>query len=234
MTNETKKRGIGKTLFIALVALTLISCCFLGSTFARYTSGGDGSATTGVAKWDVSFGDGSTEVEFTALSPSHTGWSEGAKDVANASERVLVATITNKGDVGAQVTIDIAATTITYNNSGTWETLSADAVKSGINAESDILDVVDIDFFYSTTSDTPGDATSSLTDGAQFTLAKTNGVLYIFAQATWTTAYGSSSTNGGNEDVKDTWIGKNVASIAADIEFTAVQGETISSTVSGD
>lgn len=233
MTNETKKRGIGKTLFIALVALTLISCCFLGSTFARYTTGDSGSATANIAKWDVSFGAGSTEVEFTALSPSHTGWSEDAEDVANASERVLVATITNKGDVDAQVTIDIAATTITYN-SGTWEILSTDAVKSGINAESDILDVVDIDFFYSTTSATPGDATSSLTDGAQFSLAKTDGVLYIFAQATWTTAYGSSTTNGGNEDVKDTWIGKNVASIAADIEFTAVQGETISSTVSGD
>ena len=49
---KQKSRIVSK-LFAALVILTLISCCFLGSTFARYTSKSTGTASVGVAKWDV-------------------------------------------------------------------------------------------------------------------------------------------------------------------------------------
>ena len=45
----TKKKSIFIKLFVALVALTLISCCFLGSTFARYTSEDSGTASVNVA-----------------------------------------------------------------------------------------------------------------------------------------------------------------------------------------
>ena len=47
-----------------LVVLTLLSCCFLGSTFARYTSGGTGTATVQVAKWDVKNTQESMDVSF--------------------------------------------------------------------------------------------------------------------------------------------------------------------------
>ena len=82
----TKKKGIASKLFIGLTGLTLLSCCFLGTTFARYTSGGSGTAEVGVALWDVDFsGTGGTdstgwETEMGDLSPaqeSKDGWTEG-------------------------------------------------------------------------------------------------------------------------------------------------------------
>lgn len=88
------KKNIFSKLFVALVVLTLISCCFLGSTFARYTSEGTGSASVEVANWkiDVTGGgtEGATEVSFTQqLSPS----AEDGTGRVNSTGRILVATI---------------------------------------------------------------------------------------------------------------------------------------------
>ena len=41
--NKTEKRRVVTRLCIALVVLTLLSCCFLGSTFAKYVTGGSGN-----------------------------------------------------------------------------------------------------------------------------------------------------------------------------------------------
>ena len=49
----TQKKNIASKLVLVLFVLTLLSCCLLGSTFARYVSGGTGSASVGIAKWDV-------------------------------------------------------------------------------------------------------------------------------------------------------------------------------------
>ena len=54
----TKKKNIASKLVLVLFVLTLISCCLLGSTFARYVSSGSGQASVGIAKWDVDFEDG--------------------------------------------------------------------------------------------------------------------------------------------------------------------------------
>lgn len=40
-----------------MLALTLITCCFVGSTFAKYTSTATGTDTVKVAKWSVAVGD---------------------------------------------------------------------------------------------------------------------------------------------------------------------------------
>ena len=53
MEKSDKKRILTRVL-IVIAALTLLSCCFLGSTFARYVTSAGGSGTVGVAKWDVS------------------------------------------------------------------------------------------------------------------------------------------------------------------------------------
>lgn len=44
-----------RTLRIAvlMLALSLLTCCFVGSTFAKYTSSAAGSSTATVAKWDI-------------------------------------------------------------------------------------------------------------------------------------------------------------------------------------
>lgn len=48
-----QKTRIASKLFAALVVLTLISCCFLGTTFARYTSTSTGKAIIRVANWSI-------------------------------------------------------------------------------------------------------------------------------------------------------------------------------------
>lgn len=116
----TKKKSIITKLFVALVALTLISCCFLGSTFARYTSGGNGSATTNIAKWSIDMKDGSGntnqfDVTFTdKLSPSKDAWTDANKTTArsHSTGKILVASIANNGDVAASVTVTAAAGTV--------------------------------------------------------------------------------------------------------------------------
>lgn len=58
----TNKKSIVSKLLLGLVLLTLISCCFLGSTFARYTSGGSGSASTGIANWSIDITGGGCRI----------------------------------------------------------------------------------------------------------------------------------------------------------------------------
>jgi hypothetical protein len=38
---------------VLMLALTLLTCCFVGSTFAKYTSSANGSDSVTVAKWNV-------------------------------------------------------------------------------------------------------------------------------------------------------------------------------------
>ena len=52
----TKRKNVVSKMLLLVLILTLISCCFLGSTFARYTSSGEGGGARvrcQVAKWDV-------------------------------------------------------------------------------------------------------------------------------------------------------------------------------------
>ena len=38
---------------VLMLALSLLTCCFVGSTFAKYTSSASGSSTATVAKWSI-------------------------------------------------------------------------------------------------------------------------------------------------------------------------------------
>ena len=42
---------------VLMLALTLLTCCFVGSTFAKYTSTTTGSDTVTVAKWQIEVND---------------------------------------------------------------------------------------------------------------------------------------------------------------------------------
>ena len=53
---------------VLMLALSLITCCFVGSTFAKYTSSVSGNDTVSVAKWHIGYLDkttvDATEVNF--------------------------------------------------------------------------------------------------------------------------------------------------------------------------
>ena len=118
----TQKKSIASKLLLAAIALTLISFCFLGSTFARYTSSSSGSASLNVAKWDVSMKEDSISVDFKKLSPSADAYKGTGADAPNArtkvSEKKLVATISNNGDVNANITINFGNEKVTKGDSG--------------------------------------------------------------------------------------------------------------------
>ena len=122
MEKSDKKRILTRVL-IVIAALTLLSCCFLGSTFARYVTNASGSASVGVAKWDIDVSnatDGAvTEVAFGELSPSMAAWENGKTRVNQCGEAEAATTISNKGEVNAAVTITLGTDPNFKNADGT-------------------------------------------------------------------------------------------------------------------
>lgn len=227
----TQKKNIASKLVLVLFVLTLLSCCLLGSTFARYVSGGNGSASVGIAKWDVDITGGSdsgtTAVEFEKLSPDITAAFSGTTDRVQATGKKLVAVIENKSDVAAKVSVSSGTMTITCDilygdgiNADNWNDSNSGA------SEWQVRQVLQIKLYW--------DDSETYTDGGECSgtqelVAATDGVgggkIYIFAEASWTsmdTSYGENAA-----DALDTWIGEHVSKISTDIAFTAVQASEL-------
>lgn len=226
----TQRKSIGAKLFIALIALTLISCCFLGSTFARYTSGGNGSASTGVAAWNIN-GPGADEITVTfdeGLSPSMSSFenSSGA-DVSNSTAPTLIATITNEGDVAASITISVENLVLTYQNSDSFASIQDKP--SSVKTEEQVKGLFDIALYYGSSASWTDDyLLNGISSGAA--IGDTLGVgesISIYAVVTWTTKYSDSGNEGVDMDELDTFAGENVATVSWDVSYTAVQASEI-------
>ena len=217
----TKRKNVVSKMLLLVVILTLISCCFLGSTFARYTSDGNGSATLNVAKWAIDIKGGATEggmsVNFAEkLSPSKYDYNttvDGeytANTVrSNSTGKLLIATINNTGDVGALVTVTAGGVVV-----------NTEAVYSD-PTEAEVKEVFSIKLWYGTTNDAEK-ATTEITSGStKIPLNATNGVIYIYAEVIWTSD--TENITGTDADERDTWIGKNVTSVSYNISYKAVQ-----------
>ena len=195
--NKTEKRRVVTRLCIALVVLTLLSCCFLGSTFAKYVTGGSGNATVGIAKWDVAVTPaGSGNVEFGKLSPSVT-------ESTHSTGYIVVAEITNSGDDDAEVTI-------AKNDLPTAQL--ADGAESDVGYNTYYSDdQVKAMFAIKFVADDSGTALADT-----FTVAA-GGSQKIYAQVTWTTV----------SDLQDTWYGEWMESVSWTISYTATQSTQI-------
>lgn len=229
----TQRKSIGAKLFIALIALTLISCCFLGSTFARYTSSDNASASTGVAEWNIAgnFEAGSADsdsitVHFDGLTPSMEGYQAGT-DRTNSTGKILIATITNNGEVDAEVTlttsdeasfVDGEKSPVTFESGYTF----SDSSLSGSGAsEEQVKALFSIEWTYGT-QEGASNATTPVSGAIDLAVG---GKIYVYAKVTWTTPYASSTSSGVLEDAVDTWVGQNVFGVAYDISYVAVQAE---------
>ena len=233
----TKKKNIASKLVLVLFVLTLISCCLLGSTFARYVSGGTGSASVGIAKWDVSIAaENSTDVAFGKLSPSDDEFVDGK--IRTKSTGVLkVATITNSGDVDAKVTITLGDLAYTFNNNANVSEAGMSYSGGGVTgtpSKAQLDGLFTITLYSNTTGTFDADKDTAFTPGAEFTVAAKTGEtansLYIYAQLTWTSDddNGAANNSGAAEEILadqlDTWVGVNVATVGATLSYTAVQG----------
>lgn len=114
MMQTKKKKLIYRTIGV-LLALSFMSCCFLGYTFARYVTKGSGSMDTGVAKWDITYtyegekiviSEGNqVTIPATRLSPSMAEYEEG-KFRTNVTAQANVK-IKNDGDVAAYISFEL-------------------------------------------------------------------------------------------------------------------------------
>lgn len=199
MEKTEKKRILSKVL-IVLAALTLLSCCFMGSTFAKYVTNGSGSASMTIADWDVAIkNEQQGNVTITDLSPdvggaSHsTGW-------------IKVAAIRNSGDVSAEVTVSVSELTV---GSAAFE-------KGAVEDERYNQYVSDTELQAVFTVAFASDANGTIITGNKFTLAP-SGSQDIYMQVTWTT----------RSDAQDTFFGEYLDSLTWTISYSAVQSSEL-------
>ncbi len=230
----TKKKSIFTKLFVALVALTLISCCFLGSTFARYTSGDNGSASVEVAVWDVEItGDAVGESPFTfseKLSPAMDDYSAGSNR-SHSTGKILVATITNKSDVAAKVTIekgDLEATlkeSVNFNETGI--TKENYATEGSAASQTQFESVFSLTLYYGKQTGADKATETTMTDISlpAATNGTGGGVIYVYAEVTWTSQ--DQTLEEKASDALDTWFGENLEAVNFTISYTAVQASEL-------
>lgn len=237
----TKRKSLIVKLLLALIVLTLISFCFLGNTFARYTSNNTGTATVQVAKWEIDVENAETEgdstsVSFSKLSPSMAEKGDTVEDEyvarSNASAPILVATIANKSDVAANLTFNVDAAPEIWKSTGAMNVTTADEANPYTTAAVQAL--FGITLYYST-SDGAATSTNGLTEFDEtVTLAAQdattgNKKIYLYAVVTWTSSEKSDSDITA-ADKLDTWVGENVEKIVYTISYTAVQASTVPAT----
>lgn len=225
MEKSDKKRILTRVL-IVIAALTLLSCCFLGSTFAKYVTDEFGSAQVGVAKWDIdvevpaaSGGTSAVTVNTSKLSPDMADYQSGSTR-SHTSDKFLVAIVTNNSDVKATITVsggDTATCVLVADHPSTEEGFEDKSTEAAA--------CFSIKFY---TSDT-NDAEKATKELASETLdAKTDSatdVIYIFAEVTWTS---QDATENG--DTLDTWIGQYVTSVSWTLTYKAVQASEVPAT----
>lgn len=209
-----KNRAVSRMFFLILM-LTLISCCFLGSTFARYVTTDDASAKFDVASWKVSHAEGDTVTAFDSLSPSMKDFTAtSGADATNSTAKKLVATITNDGDVDAIVSLSSAFDKPTKVAGAAEDPTYDDAAIQGL-------------FTITLTHGTTGSADTDTTATLDNIALGAGDTIYVWASVTWTTNYSDSTDEGETEDALDTWVGQNVESVSFKISYTAVQNSQL-------
>lgn len=235
----TKKKGIASKLFIGLTGLTLLSCCFLGTTFARYTTGSTGTADVGVALWNVDFTQGETTTEMksldvtvTNLSPSAAEWTEENEENArqNTTGKMLVGAITYSTEVNANLTITISdLETDDYTFNAGEASSFGGGIASGTPSETEVNGLFSIVVYLGdNAAGTGAVAYTNATNPISITAtgSETSIEKYIFVEVTWTSADAKGQSTA---DSLDTWVGENIKSINYDLGLSMVQTSTVQS-----
>lgn len=235
----TKKKNIASKLVLVLFVLTLISCCLLGSTFARYVSSGTGSASVGIAKWDVTGLPDSASISVTKISPKKEAATDDNATTPRqniAVDATVLATITNNSDVSADVTVTLSGLSfkkgenvVTFGTTG-WATDSKPS-------QAEMMDTVQLQFGTSANAQTQPTTWSTVNNATSFSVynqtlgAKTSGTaasICIWYRVIWESQ--DDNTKVDDADAFDTWIGQNVTSISANLSFSAVQASELPTT----
>ena len=272
---KTEKKRIFSKLTVCVAALALVSCAFVGGTFARYTSQGEvDNGGANVADWyiDVQDGSGATDVVFT-ISPNSAAYVESQKRTFTANEGGDILVFTNYGEVAANIkvwrtgglqvyqktftkdangevvesqTLLEANTTYTAMDGSTfqWDAtnfkplfLDAQNVYSAstewasvslyANSGNSILNLGNISM--ETVSRGEAGAGEIAVTGTgvdeenawSFTLQPGDSISVKMDETKWTSDFGD------NGDVRDTWVGENIAKIGYGFQWKAEQATSL-------
>ena len=234
-----QKRKILPKLFAALVVLTLISCCFLGTTFARYTSTDENLASVEVANWNIEFKNASDvaldeDITFGQISPSKAVAGAGTTR-SNSTAPKCVAVIKNKSEVDAKVSVTVGGVTLSALQGSLTYGSDSDTSKP---TEDQVKALFTIELYYHDSSAAIGSTSDlnkiTLSDGKAdvkplAAAADSNAAaIYVYAVLTWTTDDTNTDAAGGwYGDALDTWVGENVAGVSYEVTYTAVQDSQI-------
>ena len=214
----TKRKSVVSKLLLLVALMTIVSCCFLGSTFARYISTGTGTATIPVAKWAINVGDtGSGAARFDKLSPDKNKY-DGSTPRTNPSGKIFVASMSNDGDVDALVKFTVGEVEVACNAAFGTQGVATDKIPT----KAEVKEVFSVKFYYATKNDAAA-ATNEITDKG-VTLNAAGGqmtAIYIYAEATWTSD--TETITGNTADLRDTYIGKHVTNVVFNYTWEAAQ-----------
>lgn len=215
----TKRKSVVSKLLLLVALMTIVSCCFLGSTFARYISTGTGTATIQVAKWAINVGEtGSGAAKFDKLSPSMDPY-DGSTVRTNPSGKILVASMSNGGEVDALVKFTVGEEVEVASNAAFG---TQGVATDGIPTADEVKEVFSVKFYYATKNDAAA-ATNEITNKG-VTLNAAGGqmdTIYIYAEATWTSD--TDNITGDKADLRDTYIGKYVTNVVFSYTWEAAQ-----------
>ena len=244
---KTEKKRIFSKLTVCVAALALVSCAFVGGTFARYTSGE--YVTPGgvnIADWNVEIID--EGIDIFEMAPNKAEYSGKGYDAAKVRSYTVsgggqILKIINHGQVAAKVTIKVKADSMVMEDkNGEAITLPTYSVVDGKEQNPEWKDVGIDDIFVIDTpltveySGATGALTADTTSAPGYSIytatIKTNEYVTVsVGSVKWTSDFESDGNNcGPYGDLRDTWIGTNVAKIGYEMRWSADQAENVPAT----
>lgn len=229
---KLEKKSVLKKLTIGIAAMALISCAFVGGTFARYNTGEkEIPGGVNVADWKIEVIEDAADIfEFT---PNKEAYNNQVR-TKTVTEGGKILEIKNSGKVAATVTIKVnTASYVMEDKEGNPAEFPEYSVVNGeaVNAEwenvtevSDIFTIGDLTVQYSgsTTTETVPEGTVKT---YEITLKAGESVIVSIGEVIWTSDL--SGENGAYGDLRDTWIGENISQIGYKMTWSAVQAEEI-------
>ena len=240
---KTEKKRIFSKLTVCVAALALVSCAFVGGTFARYTSGE--YVTPGgvnIADWNVEIID--EGIDIFEMAPNHekytgTGYNEENVRSYKVSEGGQILKIINHGQVAATVTIKVKDNSMVMESKdGEVITVPTSPVVdgemrnpewNGVNI-SNIFTIGALTVQYSgATTALEGDTGTEVGYTIYTATIKTDEYVTVsVGSVTWTSDLATDDANCGTYgDLRDTWIGTNVAKIGYEMTWSADQAENV-------
>lgn len=231
---EKSKKKFGAKIAAALVAVTALTCCFVGSTFARYTSSTEAAGTVTVANWKIK-GISENATPVNAFTFTATG------------DAMLSPAIPNSGDVSTSGLKNvIQSTAIEIKNESevdakltwAWKAPAADAsIYSWLDSKSDATeykaaesgssaitykDLADGALKWSISYSTTETGTyTEWTDGAVAQDLETGASLWVKVTLTWETG------TGDDRDTIDTILGMYLEKVVNTLTLTATQASQL-------